>query len=106
MLLSYKEGINYIVLHFSPMSFSSLNTLAYTAIANVDYNSTSEQIRFSAAETVKLVRIPIRDDPYTEYNEQFNVSLSTSDDDVNLLKKTATVVIHDNDGKYTKGKYM
>lgn len=80
-----------------------------SATSNVDYTPHTEEIRFSPGNVgPKLVRIPITNDNLTESNEQFTVVLSTTDNDVNLLTKTATVVIEDNDVatvKFEKSRY-
>lgn len=79
--------------------FYSLSTIPGTAVINGDFTAHSAQIRFAPGDAeAKLVRIPLVNDNRTEGDEQFSVSLSTTDSDVNIVNNPATVTIVDDDG--------
>jgi hypothetical protein len=62
-----------------------------------DYIPTSRQLTFNATSTTECVKIGIVDDFDLEDTESFNVTLSTSDDDVTITTPMAAVTILDND---------
>lgn len=79
-----------------------MTTVASSATENVDYTPSSEEVRFAPGNTAaKIVKIPIINDTLTENKEEFSANLSTTDTDVNLLNKTATIVVEDDDSKLT-----
>ncbi|XP_028394545.1 uncharacterized protein LOC114518753 [Dendronephthya gigantea] len=76
----------------------SLSTSSGTALAGADFTTHSQQLTFSPGNAgSQLVRIPLVDNLRVEGDEQFFVSLSTTDPDVNIVNSPATVTIVDDD---------
>ena len=69
--------------------------------ASEDYSSTTEEVTFSAKETVKYVTVPITTDNVLEGAEQFIATLSPVDGsiDVQIRQGNATATIVDDDSK-------
>ena len=79
----------------------SLSTSPGTALAGADFTTYTQQLTFSSGNAdPQLVRIPLVDNSHVENDEQFFVSLSTTDPDVNIVNNSATVTIADDDGMY------
>lgn len=68
--------------------------------ANVDYDSIMETLMFDSSTSRQCEDIPITDDDILENDEQFTVTLTTSDDGVELDPERGTVVIEDSTGTY------
>ena len=70
----------------------------------VDYESGPYTVIFPAGEISVLFDVPIIDDHVLEENEMFNIIINSSSlpSRVNVINPyEATVIIVDNDGKYT-----
>ena len=78
-----------------------LYSFIFSALASVDYISSSTTVIFPSGSTsgdTKCVNITLIEDDALEGNLSFTVSLTTSDPDVMILISTATIHITDNDG--------
>ena len=77
-----------------------MSTISGTALPGADYTTHNAQLTFSPGSAgPKLVQIPLVDNDRVEDDEHFNVSLTTTDPDVNILNSPATIRIIDDDGR-------
>ena len=64
----------------------------------MDYDPIVETLMFDRLTTRRCEDIPIIDDDILENDEQFTVTLTTSDDGVDLDPEEGTIVIEDTSG--------
>ena len=67
--------------------------------AGMDYRPVSKSLRFNAAVTTQVVKVPIIDDPMVEHSEVINLTLVSNDSAVTLSPSTSTITIEDEDSK-------
>jgi hypothetical protein len=92
-------GMMQIVFRLSAPSASqtSVNFSTSSSYANtLDYQNLSSTLTFEPGETVKVVRVPVREDTGVEGAEQFFVNLSGANG-LRIDKDFATITIADND---------
>ena len=75
-----------------------LPSLFFVLPAPDDYQHVQEPVTFSSSTTSHKLAVPILDDNFLEINEQFSVSLTTSDNDILLSPHSARVLIINDDG--------
>ena len=63
-----------------------------------DYQSLSVQLTFTSSMSEICRNVTINNDIFYEDPENFDVILTTTDDDVTLIPDTGTVTINDEDG--------
>ena len=71
----------------------------FALVDGVDYDTTSVELLFNAANSRACAQIPIEDDNLDEDPETFDVTLVTTDPDISLAPDQAMVIINDNDGR-------
>ena len=69
------------------------------SVAGFDYTSTTIDVTFLPGSTMVTVRVLIIDDFVMEFDEEFMVTLSTTDPNVLIKNNTANVTILDDDGR-------
>ena len=78
-------------------------------VASDDYTNTSQPVTFSSAPSQMCIPINITNDEVMEPTESFDVTLVSEDPAVQLTAPITTVIILDDEGKYTiflfDGKY-
>ena len=68
------------------------------SVAGFDYTSTTMDVTFVPGSTMATVSVPIIDDIEKEFDEDFTVTVSSTDPNVLIKNDTATVFILDNEG--------
>ena len=66
----------------------------------MDYGSTTVNLLFNAGISRACALIPIVNDNFDENDEIFDVTLTTSDDEIRLAPDQSMVIITDNDSKF------
>ncbi|MFZ1401156.1 MAG: Calx-beta domain-containing protein [Candidatus Promineifilaceae bacterium] len=72
-------------------------TVAGTAVANNDYNTTSGQLTFTPGQTTRTIIVPVNGDTNDEADETFTVNLSSASN-ADIIDGVATGTIVDDDG--------
>ena len=70
----------------------------YSSAANADYIPVTETLVFDGSSTRQCEAVPIRPDDDLEDDESFTVTLTTTDDGVDLEPDVGTIIIMDESG--------
>ena len=79
-----------------------MSEIFYICLAGEDFEMVSTFLTFTSTTSSVQVQVPIIDDSVDEYEEDFvaNLTLITTDVEVDINPSQAIIVIHDDDGRY------
>ena len=72
-------------------------------VGDIDYTSVSVGLTFNSGITSQVVTVATSTDMVIETMETFTLTLTETDDAVDVMPQTATVIIIDQTSKYTTG---